>query len=245
MLLSHQVKRRPEWLGDLQLSFITWTCIAMDMVWYGYPRKLEVEIPILIMFDPCLGLSFQRHGCGPTKGFSRWNHPSADDFMPRRSFDISACNDTRMWHRKFGGFHSHGGTPKWMVYNGKSHSNGWFRGTPIYGNPHVPQPSKHWFFLSPSWPKVCISNLLVTSCFFNVAGWADWWPAQDCAYLTMLLRIVWRWKMSPQVTGSSQQTKQLNMQNKRHFWIALVLSWNFSPSWNRWSNIRCQRWVVA
>ena len=24
----------------------------------------------------------------------------------------------------FGGFHSHGGTPKWMVYNGKSHENG-------------------------------------------------------------------------------------------------------------------------
>ena len=27
-----------------------------------------------------------------------------------------------------------GGTPKWMVYNGKSYLNGWFRGTPILGN---------------------------------------------------------------------------------------------------------------
>ena len=27
--------------------------------------------------------------------------------------------------------------PKWMVYNGKSHLNGWFGGTPIYGNPQM------------------------------------------------------------------------------------------------------------
>ena len=27
-----------------------------------------------------------------------------------------------------------GGTPKWMVYNGKSHCYGWLRGTPIFGN---------------------------------------------------------------------------------------------------------------
>ena len=33
-----------------------------------------------------------------------------------------------------GGFHGHGGTPKWIVYKGKSHWNGWFRGTPISGN---------------------------------------------------------------------------------------------------------------
>ena len=29
------------------------------------------------------------------------------------------------------------GTPKWMVYKGKSHSNGWFGGTPISGNLHL------------------------------------------------------------------------------------------------------------
>ena len=29
------------------------------------------------------------------------------------------------------------GTPKWMVYKGKSYSNGWFRGTSIYGNLHI------------------------------------------------------------------------------------------------------------
>ena len=29
------------------------------------------------------------------------------------------------------------GTPKWMVYNGKPYENGWFGGTPIFGNIHV------------------------------------------------------------------------------------------------------------
>ena len=30
-----------------------------------------------------------------------------------------------------------GGTPKWMVYNGKPYENGWFGGTIILGNPHI------------------------------------------------------------------------------------------------------------
>ena len=29
------------------------------------------------------------------------------------------------------------GTPKWMVYNGKPHENGWFGGTTIFGNIHM------------------------------------------------------------------------------------------------------------
>ena len=29
------------------------------------------------------------------------------------------------------------GTPKWMVYNGKPYSNGWFGGTIIFGNIHI------------------------------------------------------------------------------------------------------------
>ena len=31
-----------------------------------------------------------------------------------------------------GGLHSHGDTPKWMVYKGKSYWNGWFGGTPPF-----------------------------------------------------------------------------------------------------------------
>ena len=33
------------------------------------------------------------------------------------------------------------GFPKWMVYNGKSYLNGWFRATPILGNIHM------WFYI--------------------------------------------------------------------------------------------------
>ena len=29
------------------------------------------------------------------------------------------------------------GTPKWMVYNGNPYQNGWFGGTPIFGNIHI------------------------------------------------------------------------------------------------------------
>ena len=32
---------------------------------------------------------------------------------------------------------TNGGSTKWLVYEGKSHENGGFRGTPIYGNPHM------------------------------------------------------------------------------------------------------------
>ena len=35
-------------------------------------------------------------------------------------------------------------TLKWMVYKGKSHWNVWFRGTHIYGNPHVCVCELHW-----------------------------------------------------------------------------------------------------
>ena len=38
-----------------------------------------------------------------------------------------------------------GGTPKWTVYDGKSHWNGWFRGTPTYGNSQmVPEALELW-----------------------------------------------------------------------------------------------------
>ena len=33
--------------------------------------------------------------------------------------------------------------PNWLVYNGKSYQNGWFRFTPISGNPHVPIVPSH------------------------------------------------------------------------------------------------------
>ena len=35
----------------------------------------------------------------------------------------------------YGGFHLNGGTPKWMVYTGKSYLNGWFGGPPMDWKP--------------------------------------------------------------------------------------------------------------
>ena len=36
-----------------------------------------------------------------------------------------------------GGFHNWRVAQKWMAYKGKSYQNGWFRGTSMYGNPHI------------------------------------------------------------------------------------------------------------
>ena len=38
---------------------------------------------------------------------------------------------------KYMGVSKNKGTPKWMIYNGNPHTNGWFGGTPIFGNPHM------------------------------------------------------------------------------------------------------------
>ena len=46
------------------------------------------------------------------------------------------------------------GTPKWMVYNGKPYWNGWFGGTPMFGNTHM------WWFVH-TW----IWRLSTTICF--------------------------------------------------------------------------------
>ena len=53
---------------------------------------------------------------------------------------------------KYGDF-LHGGSPKWMVYNGTSYLNRWFRGTPILGNLHmfVSAYQEHSFSICEPW----------------------------------------------------------------------------------------------
>ena len=54
-----------------------------------------------------------------------------------------------------------GGTPKWMVYNGKYHENGWFGGTPVSGNLHIgihPGGESSWKSLNP-WPPSAQQHL--------------------------------------------------------------------------------------
>ena len=41
------------------------------------------------------------------------------------------------WLTGPGGFHSHAGIPKWMLYDGTSYEIWWFGGTPILGNHHM------------------------------------------------------------------------------------------------------------
>ena len=66
------------------------------------------------------------------------------------------------------------GTPKYMVYNGKSHLNGWFRGTPIFGNPHIYKPylSPKTFFvqLLPNRRKVVRLEQWFVLCLFGNQG---------------------------------------------------------------------------
>ena len=51
------------------------------------------------------------------------------DFKPARLLATNAIN---------------GGSPKWLVYKGKSSGTRWFRGNPIYGNPHM-NSSTNWY----------------------------------------------------------------------------------------------------
>ena len=73
------------------------------------------------------------------------NHPGLDHFdlqkketstfRTKRSTK-STCEFMQSFERFHMGVSINGGTPKWMVCKGKSHLNGWFRGTPILGNIH-------------------------------------------------------------------------------------------------------------
>ena len=60
------------------------------------------------------------------------------------SWDINiAMTLVDVQHHPEMGVSSNGGTPKWMVYNGKPYSNGWFGGTTIFGNIQICR----WFCL--------------------------------------------------------------------------------------------------
>ena len=45
-----------------------------------------------------------------------------------------------------------GGTPKWMVYTGRSYIHGWFRGILILGNPNVKNATNSNFYYPPLEP---------------------------------------------------------------------------------------------
>ena len=72
-----------------------------------------------------------------------WNRPkkaSNDDLYEAFLRDLACCwnANTVLDSQYYIGVSIHGGTPKWMVYNGKSYLNVvWFGGSPIIGNPYM------------------------------------------------------------------------------------------------------------
>ena len=62
-------------------------------------------------------------------------HPASDVVIENHE-----CTHFRLSHligHGFGGFHRWG-SPKWLVYNGKSNLNGWFWGNPYFRKPSFP-----------------------------------------------------------------------------------------------------------
>ena len=77
---------------------------------------------------------------------SHWNDWTYNIFRPIKPFGETSSDPTFLGWRpktlivlilKNLGVSKNMGTPKWMVYNGKPYQNGWFGGTPIFGNIHL------------------------------------------------------------------------------------------------------------
>ena len=60
----------------------------------------------------------------PRNGHSQYRNMMVNDGnIVVKNGSIMVSDGIFWW--EYGGFHSHKGTPKWMVYNGKSYENGW------------------------------------------------------------------------------------------------------------------------
>ena len=108
--------------------------------------------------------------------------PDGDNILAQ-NVHLAMATFRRWGLGSYGGFHKWG-TPKWMVYKGKSHENGWFGGTPILRNPHISTSSFQWLINKHigafSRGIVYVSQLLVDripQAMFGVPGWS---PGQKC-----------------------------------------------------------------
>ena len=111
--------------------------------------------PFQCQFLVSMEISLQCHRCVQMElGASRvlWERSglvqNVSCMMSRVAQSVQHCNRCPCWRtirksilgllrldkREWTGVSINGGTPKWMVYEGKSHSNGWFGCTTIYGN---------------------------------------------------------------------------------------------------------------
>ena len=106
---------------------------------------------------------------------------TSDDFLLKVQY-----NDYKWLN---GGFHSHGGTPNWLVYSGKSR-NGWLRGSPILGNLQIihfhgsfPKKSHEHFWDSLMTMETPIED--VSWSHQLCPGHISWWPrCAACASMT-------------------------------------------------------------
>ena len=111
---------------------------------YGTPGKLEKYCELFKQWQitvwrvkPFWGLLFlfQQHYSNP----QRDTHVAHLEMMETTSSNEKYPGDTFgiFWRTPRMGVSKNGETPKWMVYNVKSHQNGWFWGTPISGSHHI------------------------------------------------------------------------------------------------------------
>ena len=73
-----------------------------------------------------------------------------------------------------------GGTPKWSVYTGESHWNGWCRSTPIWGNHHLVY----------SWLALTFQYLWMSLCLHR-EGFCGHPPSAVAAGVTQVLPGAW------------------------------------------------------
>ena len=67
-------------------------------------------------------------------------------------------------------------TPKWIFYNGTPYQNGWFGGTPIFGNIHICSTciTSIWFRCHPACFGCHVAGGWRNSCFTLFSSWKGW-----------------------------------------------------------------------
>ena len=76
---------------------------------------------------------------------------------------------TKWWSSKYVDVSKNKGTAKWMVYNEKPYWNGWFGGTPIFGNTHVDMRKFACGLTRMLGSLMCVSLLKLAGCVFPSA----------------------------------------------------------------------------
>ena len=82
------------------------------------------------------------------------------------------------------------GTPKWMVYNGKPYQNGWFGGTPIFGNTHISMYIPNFPQHSMGMISICSKYIAYIECLGYIS-YIHIYPRRRLDIQSYLLRRCW------------------------------------------------------